>query len=177
MCHVFFFSNLVGWGSFCMRFVLWEVRIDGVTWRSSWHILTCHSSVMGVQRTLPKRLGNLDIVHCYFTGWWFQIWLVKRNRSICLPETNTFPQVHTWAKTRMTWHTCCFILISTSMYGDLLRSAFLRLILVVTNILFHKNFSNNMFFSYELMLHVGLFNFSAKCRSSVPQRGPERKRT
>ena len=96
---------------------------------------------------------------------------------ICLPETNKFPQVHTWSKTRMTWHTCCFIPISTSMYGDLLWSAFLRLILVVTNILFRKNFSSNMSFSYELMLHVWLFNLSEKGRSSIPHRGPKRKRT
>lgn len=92
---------------------------------------------------------------------------------ICLPETNMFPQVHTWSKTRMTWHTCCFIPISTSMYGDLLWSAFLRLILVVTNILFHKNFSSNMSFSYELMLHVWLFNLSEKGRSSE---GPQKKK-
>lgn len=77
MCHVSSFLAiwLVGVLFVCSRYVGSEDW-----WGDMEVILTCHSTVKGVQRTLPKRLGNLDIVHCYFTGWWFQILLVKRNR-------------------------------------------------------------------------------------------------
>ena len=171
MCHVSSFLAiwLVGVLFVCSRYVGSEDW-----WGDMEVILTCHSTVKGVQRKLPKRLGNLDIVHCYFTGWWFQILLVKRNRSFASLKLTCFlkftpDQKQGWHGTHVVlypFQPACMViyfdLLFLGWYWWLPTSCFIRTFQATC--LFHTSW-------------CFMFGCLTCLKKADPQRGPKRKRT
>lgn len=153
MCHVSSFLAiwLVGVLFVCSCYVGSEDW-----WGYMQVILTCHSTMMGGTTHIAQEVGK---------SWYSPLllyWVVVSNiigeakSFICLPETNMFPQVHTWSKTRMT---CTHVVVYSFqpacmvIYSDLL---FLGWYWWLPTSCFTRTFQTTCFFSYELMLHVCL---------------------